>query len=175
MAAGYKIFVTIFHLHFFAQSLWDSNILYISEKNLKAPSNHVCQGYDPISFDAAIFTGSHWLTMGKSLWQDNSFTLYRIFMKLAGNQDNYNVLAEFKNWWDLTNLVRVLCPWLLREIHICPCDKLNAFGFDLIFLKTWSIWNKWQRFLMTSNFCSCKVVWPCLRAIYMFNSIRNSV
>ena len=48
--------------------------------------------------------------MGKWCLQANSVIFYRIFVKLAGNQDTYKI-SEFKFWPDRLSHFGVVCPW----------------------------------------------------------------
>ena len=64
---------------------------------------------------AAIWKISHRLIMGKWCLQASSFILYRIFVKLTGNQDRHKISDEFEFQSD-----RISHFWVT-----CPCGRKN--------------------------------------------------
>ena len=53
---------------------------------------------------------SHRLILGKWCLQARSFIFYRIFVKLAGNQDSHKISDEFEFWLDRISHFKVTCP-----------------------------------------------------------------
>ena len=64
---------------------------------------------------------SHRLIMGKWCLQASPFIFYRIFVKLAGNQDSHKISDKFEFWLDRISHFRV----------ICPCGQIK-FSIDIL-------------------------------------------
>ena len=63
---------------------------------------------------------SHRLIMGKWYLQASSYISYRIFVRLAGNQDRHKISDEFEFWPDRISHFGVTCP----------CGRIN-FSIDI--------------------------------------------
>ena len=59
----------------------------------------------------SIWNISHRLIMGKWCLKASSFIFYRIFVKLAGNQDRHKISDEFEFRPDRISHFGVTCPW----------------------------------------------------------------
>ena len=62
---------------------------------------------------------SHRLIMGKWCLHASPFIFYRIFIKLAGNQDRHKSSVEFDFGPNQTTHFGVTCPWVTKISHFC--------------------------------------------------------
>ena len=84
---------------------------------ISARSDHWLWSLLPLS----ILEISHRLIMGKWCLQASSFIFYRIFIKLAGNQDRHKISDEFEFRPDRISHFGVTCP----------CGRIK-FSFDIL-------------------------------------------
>ena len=76
---------------------------------------------------------SHRLIMGKWFLQASSLIFYRIFVKLAGNQDSHKISDGFQFWLDrICHFVTCPCGRIKSSIDILWCLHLFSVVFDPI-------------------------------------------
>ena len=130
------------------------------------------------------------LTIGKWCTQASSFILYRIFVKLAGNQDRHKISNEFEFRPDRISHFRVTFPWrriqfsidllwnlqvqltFQMKIHWVPWERNSSYSFQPIVLKLFRcflhgmkiyMWFRYNHFFSLFLLCELFLVWNAIK------------